>query len=261
MEHNHFSAAKRRLDDDGFALLPGFIEPRLLEAQRERIERLYAEEGDNAGAEFKQEPGSRRLANLVDKGDVFLEPLAAQDVLALVRHVLGGDIKLSSMNARSVNPRWPHNQPLHADMGAVADERGYWVCNTVWLMDDFTAENGSLRVVPGTHRLGRLPQEALDDLSAPHPDEVLITGRAGDVLVMNAHLWHGGTANQTGRPRTALHVFFCRHDKPQQQHQKRLVRAEVQAQLSPELRELLALDDSLNDCLSAEVATRSGFLK
>jgi hypothetical protein len=252
---------KRRLDDDGFAVLPGYIEPRLLDALRERIERLYSEEGDAAGAEFKQEPGSRRLANLVDKGDVFLEPLAARDVLELVRHVLGGEIKLSSMNARSVNPHCPNCQPLHADMGAIADERGSWVCNTVWLMDDFTPENGSLRAIPGSHRLGRLPQDALDDPTAAHPDEVLITGRAGDVFVMNAHLWHGGTANRTARPRTALHVFFCRRDKPQQQYQKQLVRPDVQAKLSPELRELLALDDPLNDRLSAEVVTRSGFLK
>jgi ectoine hydroxylase-related dioxygenase (phytanoyl-CoA dioxygenase family) len=128
-------------------------------------------------------------------------------------------------------------------------------------MDDFTAENGSLRAVPGTHRLGRLPQDALKDPAAPHPDEVLITGRAGDVFVMNAHLWHGGTANRTARPRGALHVFFCRRDKPQQQYQKQLVRPEVQAMLAPDLRELLALDDPLNDRLSSEVVTRSGFLK
>jgi hypothetical protein len=39
------------------------------------------------------------------------------------------------------------------------------------------------------------------------------------------------------------------------------VRPEVQRELSPELRYLLALDDPLNDRLSAEVAVRSGFLK
>ena len=38
---------------------------------RERVEALWAEEGDAAGSEFLLEPGTRRLANLVDKGDVF----------------------------------------------------------------------------------------------------------------------------------------------------------------------------------------------
>jgi ectoine hydroxylase-related dioxygenase (phytanoyl-CoA dioxygenase family) len=78
---------------------------------------------------------------------------------------------------------------------------------------------------------------------------------------MNAHLWHGGTANQTDRPRLAMHAFYCRRDKPQQQYQKRLLRPEVQAALTPALREVLALDDPLNDELSANVTVRSGFMK
>ena len=64
---------------------------------------------------------------------------------------------------------------------------------------------------------------------------------------MNAHIWHGGTANRTPAPRLAMHAFYCRRDKPQQQYQKQLLRPEVQDSLSPELREMLALDDPLND--------------
>src|SRR5262249_45140313 len=108
---------------------------------------------------------------------------------------------------------------------------------------------------------GRLPQEALADPRADHPEQVLVTGRAGAVVVLNAHAWHAGTANRTGRPRMSLHAFYCRRDRPQQQYQKRLLRPEVQQTLPPELRDLLALDDPLNDRLSAEVAVRSGFLK
>jgi ectoine hydroxylase-related dioxygenase (phytanoyl-CoA dioxygenase family) len=78
---------------------------------------------------------------------------------------------------------------------------------------------------------------------------------------MNAHVWHGGTANRTDAPRLAMHAFYCRRDKPQQQYQKQLLRPEVQAALTPELRELLALDDPLNDALSANVTVRSGFMK
>ena len=78
---------------------------------------------------------------------------------------------------------------------------------------------------------------------------------------MNAHVWHGGTANRTAAPRLAMHAFYCRGDKPQQQYQKALLRPEVQAALDPELRQILALDDLANDALSANVDVRSGFLK
>ncbi len=251
---------RRALDEDGYLVLAEFLSTELLAHLRQCVDRLFAEEGEAAGSEFKQEPGCRRLANLVDKGDVFREVIAHPRALEFVRHVLGPEIKLSSLNARSVNPGGGA-QPLHVDMAALADAKGYWVCNTIWMLDDSTPANGALRVIPGSHRWGRLPQQALADPLADHPGQLLVTGKAGTVVALNAHVWHAGTANRTGRPRTSLHAFYCRRDRPQQQYQKQMLRPEVQRSLSPELRDLLALDDPLNDRLSTEVAVRSGFLK
>jgi hypothetical protein len=254
------TAEKQQLAEDGFVVLNGFLSAALLAQLRDRVVQLFAEEGEAAGSEFKQELGCGRLANLVDKGDVFRAMIAHPQILEYVRQVLGPDLKLSSLNARSVLPGGG-SQPLHADMAAVADEHGFWVCNTVWMLDDYTADNGALRLVPGSHHWKRLPQEALADPLADHPGQVLVTGQAGTVVVLNAHVWHAGMVNQAQKPRTSLHAFYCRRDKPQQQYQKQLLRPEVQRALSSELRHLLALDDPLNDRLSTEVTVRSGFLK
>lgn len=252
---------KQSLDRDGYIVLEGFMSGELLDVLRRRVEELFIEEGERAGSEFKQEPQSRRLANLVDKGEVFERAIAMPAVLERVAHVLGRQFKLSSLNVRSANPHSDWVQPLHADVGAVADEQGYWVCNTVWMLDDFTSENGAIRAVPGSHQWRKLPQQVLEDPKAPHPEEVLVTGKAGTVVVMNAHMWHGGTANRTAAHRRAMHAFYTRWDKPQQQYQKKLLRPEVQRRLSPELRKLLALDDPLNDRLCSETTGQSGFLR
>lgn len=251
---------KQALDEQGYVVLPGLMDDELLAALRHRVEDLFAEEGDNAGGEFKKEPGCRRLANLMNKGPLFERVLTTPMLLEGVAHVLGPQFKLSSMNVRSVNP-YGEGQPFHADMGAVADERGYWVCNTIWLLDDYTPTNGALRFIPQSHRFGRLPQAELPDLMAPHPDEVLLTAKAGDVMIMNAHAWHAGAANRTAQPRTSLHAFFARRDRPQQQYQKALIRPEVQARFSDQVRWLLALDDPHNDMVSLAPEVRSGFLK
>ena len=252
---------KRQLDEQGYVVLRDCMGGDLLNGLRRRILDLFDEEGDQAGHEFKQEEHAHRLSNLVDKGEVFQRAVALPVVLEHVRHVLGAGMKLSSLNARSADPGTDEGQPLHVDMGGIPDEKGYWVCNTVWLLDDFTPDNGATRMIPGSHKWGTRPQDVLRDPMAQHPDEILLIGKAGSIAVMNAHMWHGGTANRTSSPRLAMHSFYCRNDKPQQQYQKQLLRPDVQAALGPELRALLALDDPLNDELSAAPSVRSGFLK
>ena len=246
----------RRLRDDGFAIFPGLISEEEVAGYRQRVEELFALEGERSGAEFKQEPGTRRLANCVDKGEIFEKAIQNPVVLESVQAILGADFKLSSFNVGSANPQSNCSQPLHADSGAIADEKGYWVCNSVWMLDDFTESNGALRVVPGSHRWGKLPEPG-----AKVPGEMLVTGKAGTVVVMNAHMWHGGTDNRTSLPRRAMHIYFTRGDKPQQQYQKKLVRPEVQARLGPLARKLLALDDPRNDQMAESGAGVSGFLK
>ncbi len=234
---------------------------RLLSELRDSAEALWEAEGENAGAEFRMEPGARRLANLCDKGDVFRRIVVMPEILAAIGEIIQNPFKLSSLNARSTNPFSADAQPLHCDTGGIADEKGFWVANTVWMLNDFTSENGATRVVPGSHHWRKLPQEVMADPQAPHPDQILVTGKAGDVVVMNAHAWHGGTANRTAHPRRALHGFYTRHDKPQQQYQKKLLGAETLKILTAEQRQVLAIDDPLNDELSATGHSRSGFLK
>lgn len=252
------NSQKQQLDVQGYLILPGFVSPPLLAELRERVETLWEQEGDRAGSEFRPEPGTRRLANLVDKGAVFAELIAMPQVLECIEHVIGPEFKLSSLNARSTNPHNAESQAWHADVGAIADESGYWVCNTVWMLDDFTTQNGATRMVPCSHAWRRLPDAGI---TGSVPGEQLVTGTAGTVVVMNAHMWHGGTANRTDRCRRALHAFYTRNDKPQQQYQKALLRPQTVAALSPLQRRVLALDDAENDRLSSATTRMSGFLK
>jgi ectoine hydroxylase-related dioxygenase (phytanoyl-CoA dioxygenase family) len=249
---------RRQLDELGYLVLPGLVPPKTVVALRDRVETLWAQEGSEAGSEFRYEQGTRRLANLVDKGAVFTDLIAMPEILECIEHVIEPAYKLSSLNARSTNPHNGESQAWHADVGAIADERGYWVCNSLWMLDDFTADNGATRMIPRSHTWRRLPGPGGP---GPRPDEALITGEAGTVVVMNAHMWHGGTANRTDRCRRALHAFYTRNDKPQQQYQKGLLRPETVAALTPLQRRVLALDDTDNDRLSSATTGMSGFLK
>ncbi len=228
---------RERLDRDGYAVLPGVLSDEELEAVRARLTELLAAEGGQAGLEVHQEAGTNRLADLVNKGPMFKPCFTHPRVLACVGHVLG-DFKLSSLNFREALPG-QGLQALHADYGGPAPARGYQVCNSIWLLDDFTADNGATRVVPGSHRSDTVPRLAMPDPTAAHPDEVRLIAPAGTVVVFNSHLWHGGTLNRSERPRRALHSYFTRRANGQQTDQKKYLRPETLAGLSPAARFIL----------------------
>ena len=237
------------LDHHGYVSLGKILSPGSLRAIRNRLQALLNEEGARAGAELHDSPyirhpkeeGADRLADLVNKDPLFDVFYTHPRVIAGVTHVVGADIKLSSLNYRAALPGYGL-QKLHADWHEAVRPGDYKVCNTIWLLDDFSAANGATRLVPGTHRSGVLPQEELDDPFAPHPDQVLIEAPAGTVVVFNSHTWHGGTVNRTGRVRRAVHSYFCRRDQPQQLDQQHYLRPATRSRLSAKMRWLLDVE-------------------
>ena len=230
---------REELSGKGFALFTGIIEATWLELLRTRFEEITATEGERAGLEVHQEAGTRRLADLVNKGRAFDRVWSHPVVLAAVRHVIGAPFRLSSLNARDALPG-EGRQALHqdTDCGALP----LTGCNSIWMLDDFSADNGCTRLVPGSHRLGR-PQDLLDDPSAPHPEQELIEAPAGSVAVFNSLTWHGGTLNRTrGAHRRAMHCFFDVRERPQQTDQRAYLRPETAARLTPAMRYLLDVD-------------------
>jgi ectoine hydroxylase-related dioxygenase (phytanoyl-CoA dioxygenase family) len=230
-------AEKAQLDRDGFLPLEGILTPEDVSELNKRLAELTAAEGSQAGLEVHQEQGTDRLADLVNKDPMFEVCFSHPRVLAAMKHVLG-EFKLSSLNSRAALPGQGH-QGLHADFGHPVEAGEYEVCNSIWLLDDFTPENGATRVVPGSHRRRALPGDEMTDPTADHPDQIQLTAEAGTVVIFNSHLWHGGTQNQTPNPRRALHSYFARRHQPQQLDQQTYIRLNTYNRLTPAQRFLL----------------------
>ncbi len=222
---------KNQLDRHGYLPLARILTLKQVTALANRLDSLTSEEGQEAGKEVHQEAGTDRLSDLVNKDPLFEICFTHPRVLAAIAHVLQGDVKLSSLNARAALPG-QGLQALHADWGGAVEPDTYQVCNSIWLLDDFTAENGATRVVPGSQRSGKTPQETMEDPRAPHPDEVLLLAPAGTVVIFNSHTWHGGTLNRSSQRRRAIHSYFTRRGQPQQLDQKKFIRSETQARLN-----------------------------
>lgn len=231
---------KKELDENGYVVFPGILSAEQVARFNARFDELLAQEGAEAGKEMHQEAGTERLASLVEKDVMFTICYTHPKVLAAVHHVLG-DFKLSELASRFAMPG-QGAQKLHTDGHSLPDG-SYIVCNTFWLLDDFTEENGPTRVVPGTHRSGETPNTGNtfnpnEDDMAPYPGEVKVLAPAGTVVVFNSHLWHGGTVNRTDKRRRALSAFYYRRDQTSLLNQRGLSE-ETLARLSPEARYIL----------------------
>jgi hypothetical protein len=91
---------KRQLDEEGYLVLEDLMSIEMLRTLRARVDELFAEEGDQAGSEFKQEPNARRLANLVNKGEIFQRAIENPRVIECMAHVLGLQLRLRAASAR-----------------------------------------------------------------------------------------------------------------------------------------------------------------
>ncbi len=243
-------AEKNFLDEKGYLNLGQLLSKAHVEKINEKLYWLMSLEGDKAGSELLDSPyirhpkeaGADRLADLVNKGEIFDIFYTHPRVLAGISHVLGKSIKLSSLNYRAAKPGMGL-QKLHVDWHEAVAPGQYTVCNSIWLLDDFSKKNGATRIVPGSHHSGALPQDVLSNPEAPHPDEVIIEAQAGSVFIFNSHAWHGGTTNQTERSRRSIHSYFCRSDQPQQVDQSRYIKDETLQRLSPAAVKILGLVD------------------
>jgi len=226
------------LERDGFLNLGQLLNSEQVKEVNDKIDELLANEGDKAGSELfdskyirhPTEDGVDRLADLVNKGQVFDQFYMHPKVLATIEAVIGKAFKLSSLNYRAAKPG-KGLQKLHVDWGNSVADGEYKVCNTIWLLDDFVANNGATRIVPGTHKIDILPNEALEKPLEKHPDEILILAPAGSVVVFNSHVWHGGTTNHTQKDRRSIHSYFCARELPQQVNQQRYITAETKERI------------------------------
>ena len=184
------------IDTYGFTLVEGVLGP----AETAEIRRVNQGLLDSDGEDLVFEGRAGHITNLPTLHPVYLKCIDHPKVLPLLEAVMGEDLILASLNSRVVRPG-EGTQRLHGDVRPQLRRPGAPVMmNTVWMLDDFTVENGATRIVPGSHR---------SDHSRP-PDGVEVpfihhaVAPAGSVLVFNGQCWHGGGTNGTDRPRHAL---------------------------------------------------------
>jgi hypothetical protein len=234
------AAERKQLSDDGFVLVRGAIDAQAIERLRRVVDEM------TNGHEHNGRTYAAR--NLLAVPEI-AELARSEGVAGLVRQGLAGMSGKRKDPARQAGPtavrgllfnkvaeaNWA--VPWHQDLTIAVRERreapgfGPWSVkdgvvhvqppDTVMAgmlsvrihLDDTSAANGALRVIPGSHTQGRLSAEEIGRWTTSR-EPVKIEAPAGSVFLMRPHLLHASSAAESPGQRRVIHIEYAGDDLP-----------------------------------------------
>src|SRR5947208_247855 len=150
-----WTEARRQYDRDGYALFPRVLDDDLMQEARNHIEWLQRKH-----PELRPE----QLGHTLVRDDPFWIRLISDDrLLDIAEMFIGPNIALFASHYISKPPFDGQEVLWHQD-------GSYWPLEpmevvTLWLaVDDSTPENGCLRVIPGSHKVGIKEHQSKTDI-------------------------------------------------------------------------------------------------
>ena len=213
------SATKQRIDADGFAVLPGVLRQSEMDTLRPDIDKTPL---------HRSRAGARHML-----GNTSVAALASDHrLLEIARQVLGAEARPFRATLFDKSPTSNWLVVWHQDITLPLRERqelpgwGPWsvkegvtyahapataleqVLALRIHLDDSTAKNGPLRVLPGTHTMGVFTDDEIWGMAAEiDPVDCLVT--AGGVVAMRPLIVHASSKSLTEMPRRVLHVEYA----------------------------------------------------
>ena len=233
------------LQRDGFAVVADVLSTGEVARLRSRlvdVARAEREAGIDHDPKWEDGPRNQRVFGLLNKGPEFAELVEHPVAMALMEHLLDPMFLLSSITANITGPGgFP--MYLHYDQDYVP---GPWpsaphVANIIWMLDDFTEDNGATRFVPGSHRDDHtlLSPAALSERSA---ETIAVGGSTGSLVCLDGRVLHQTGANRTSDElRHGIIAYYCQPWIRQQENASLSILPEVWPRLSPRVRGLVGL--------------------
>lgn len=229
----NFPELRDTIERDGFALLPPILDEATLAELTRAIEHQSTLDAvPNRRGQFAM----RHLLERVPKVREIAQSPAIRD---LMRALLGDDARVVRGLLFDKTPQANWKVPWHQDLTiAVREKReiegfGPWSLKddvvhvqppvkvlsrmlTLRLhLDDCDESNGALRVLPGSHRVGKLSAGQIADWRE-RTNEVLCSCKRGEVLLMQPLLLHASSAGTSPHHRRVVHLEGSADELPPQ---------------------------------------------
>lgn len=233
--------ADQLIDGPGFVLLPSLMTAAEAADARSRVLEIAASPSALEFGRRNERIGQQHVRGLLGLGEIFERMVQHPAIIEVAEAMLGNDMTLGAYSARILHPG-ATEMGVHIDypywaMRGPFTLRPPLMTQVIWMLQDFTEQNGATLVAPRSQ------------LRCAHPNRdqfareaVKITGAAGDAIVSHGLLWHDTSPNRTAEPRVALLINYgMKVIRPLDADIARVPPAVLQ-RATPKLRQLLGLE-------------------
>lgn len=185
----------------GYVVLPDLLS--LSEAKIARDLIWEFAEQDRQGEKLIVQGKKERLYGLLYKADIFARLVQDQLIMAVIQSILGEDIILGGFSAHIIHPQ-AQRMGVHVDypywaMASPFPQSPVLEIQVIWMIDDFTEDNGAPLFAAKTQKLAIKPNLEQFEQTAEK-----ITGTAGTAIISHGLCWHDTSENQSDRSRISL---------------------------------------------------------
>lgn len=228
--------AMSQFEEFGYCIVKDVLSPEEVAAVRSRLVEQAEVEKTLGMAMLDGGEGTpnQRPWALINKGVEFEQLLENRIVEIFGNHYLGEGFILGSISA-NIAGTGGEPQTLHYDQMVFQPSMDFMAgLNIAWFLDDVSEANGGTRIIPGSHRARRGPDN-------PYSIEGTIAaeGPAGSALIWDTRLWHGTGTNRTNAKRHVILSVFYRYFLRSNENFSLLISPEVEARISDTVKSLL----------------------
>jgi len=227
------------LKTKGYTILRNWASDKSLDNIREILPKLFKEhkiirEDNNNGI-----ISDGVAMNVLASDDLFINFLQEMQERGLIKdiedHYFKDSCILNSFTALSNIPSEStlFYKKVHRDIRGYSNSTPI-LLNMLVMVDDFTVENGGTLLLPYSHLTEAEPTEEFWK-----ENNVSMTGKAGDIIIWNANIFHASGINTTSQDRRGLPITFSLSYYKQLLDYPRALGYERMSEFNTKLQELL----------------------
>jgi ectoine hydroxylase-related dioxygenase (phytanoyl-CoA dioxygenase family) len=223
----------------GYSIIPGYL-------KKEECDLLKVSMMDSIDAFIPIEGAERsyldrhQMHDLIIKDINYARLLEDPRLQQLVAPHLGQHWIMYAATSSSIPPHSKnYASRLHVDCPRF--HPGYiFNMGVIWALDDYTPDNGALKILPGSQH-----SEVAPDFELFEKNCIQVFCKAGSLLLFNAKIYHRTSDNSTDEWSHSMTMNACRSFMKQRMDWVRFIPRDISDQLNDQARRLIGFDTRL----------------